>query len=156
MNIGSSHVSSFWRKVEKTESCWIWKGATQKTGHGRVRINGKLLGTHRVSYFLKHGKINDDLMVCHKCNNPSCVNPDHLYQGDNSDNMIDSVYARTLNFVKLTPSQVVEIKKRFARGESNKSIARSFGVARSTINCIRLGRTWSHLKLDNLSDSLLG
>jgi hypothetical protein len=68
----------FWSKVAKFESCWIWNGAKDETGHGRLKINCIQVSAHRVSYEWKHGSIPDGMDAHHKCFNPACVNPDHL------------------------------------------------------------------------------
>jgi hypothetical protein len=80
-----------WRKVEKTDSCWVWTGYRNKTGYGMIgkeRTRGCSL-THRVSWELAHGPIPNGLFVCHKCDNPGCVRPDHLFLGSQKTNMAD-------------------------------------------------------------------
>ena len=81
-------MERFFNKVDKTESCWIWN-ASLRYGYGAFKINGKVVGAHRFSWEYHFGKINNGLNVCHKCDNPKCVNPQHLFLGSNSDNMKD-------------------------------------------------------------------
>jgi len=79
----------FWEKVDRTGSCWLWKGYKLKKGYGQFRINDKAKRAHRVSFSLMKGEIPDGLCVLHHCDNPSCVNPDHLYLGTEKDNARD-------------------------------------------------------------------
>lgn len=79
---------SFMANVEKTDSCWIWKGHKDRKGYGKTKLSGKRFGAHRLSY-LYHVCDPLDMHVLHKCDNPICVNPDHLFLGTHSDNMRD-------------------------------------------------------------------
>lgn len=86
----------FWSKVVKTDTCWIWIGAgsTSKKGYGQIRLpgaKGRQTSAHRVSWILHRGEIPIGLDVLHKCDNPPCVNPDHLFLGTNQDNVNDKV-----------------------------------------------------------------
>lgn len=89
----SDHLSRFWAKVDKRgpDECWNWLGAKARArgGYGQFGIRGYIARAHRVSWKLFHGDIPEGVLVLHKCGNPSCVNPDHLYLGNNSDNMMD-------------------------------------------------------------------
>lgn len=81
-------VARFWTKVNDTGYCWEWKRG-KKGGYGLFKINGKDIIASRMAYILIYGKIPDNLQVLHKCDNPCCVNPDHLFTGTHYDNMID-------------------------------------------------------------------
>jgi hypothetical protein len=84
-------VKEFWEKVEKIDDCWIWKGSfIKKYGcftYGKIRL------AHRFSYFIHNGELSEKMLICHKCDNPKCVNPDHLYQGTHKNNS-DDKFAR--------------------------------------------------------------
>lgn len=86
-------VARFWAKVKKTNNCWIWTGGLNDSGHGRFYIVKKYTLAHRFSWFLVHG--HTKFCVLHKCNNARCVNPAHLYEGTQMDNIRDKWAAET-------------------------------------------------------------
>jgi len=134
--------------------CWIWIAGGDKYGTLNVG-NGKMCGAHRVSYLLHHGPIPDGMMVCHRCDVPRCVNPEHLFLGGASDNLRDC-YSKGRSPLqrrdprgerngnaKLTQDDVDFI--RFATATmpmSQKEVARAFGVKRHTIYLITAGKNW--------------
>lgn len=75
----------FWKKVNKTETCWLWTAATTHYGHGVLGVKKKTLRAHRLSYEHHHGLIPDGMFVLHRCRVPACVNPDHLFLGDKKE-----------------------------------------------------------------------
>lgn len=79
----------YWSKVLKTDGCWSWVGAKHRHGYGQIRVNKKLLAAHRVSWLLHYGQIPDGMCVLHKCDNPECTNPEHLFIGTMKDNSRD-------------------------------------------------------------------
>lgn len=89
--INSKTIKLFFQKVLKTQFCWIWVGAKTDDFYGRVRVNKRSIGAYRLSYLIHIGPIQEGLLVCHKCDNPMCVNPDHLFVGSMSDNIKDCV-----------------------------------------------------------------
>lgn len=91
----------FFNKVIKSSSCWNWVGALRgKTGYGCLKVDGKVIDSHRASWMLHNGKIPDGLWVLHKCDNRRCVNPEHLFLGDRSANMKDCANKGRLHFQK--------------------------------------------------------
>lgn len=146
--------------VDPVTGCWNWTGYIDKDGYGRFRTGGKGLGAHRISYEAHVGPIPPGMLICHRCNNRACVNPDHLYAGTGKDNTRDSMDAGTARCLtappppqrgelnrtaKLTAPIVVEIRQRLAAGERQPDLASRYGVDRATINHIACGRTWKHV-----------
>lgn len=126
--------------------CWEWRGPKDKNGYGKICHGGKHMRGHRVSYELHKGPIPPDKMVCHTCDNPSCVNPAHLFIGDSSSNMIDMVQKNRGPLQKLGPADIVEIRHLLKGGLPPKEIAPIFGVHVYTIRRIRNGRRWGHVE----------
>lgn len=79
---GVSDEDRFWARVEKSESCWLWMGGKNRTGYGMLRINNKTWLSHRYSWVIHYGQIPDNMSILHKCDNPSCVRPSHLFIGN--------------------------------------------------------------------------
>jgi hypothetical protein len=144
----SENADRFWAKVSKTDSCWLWSAAVDKNGYGWCRAFGRSTFAHRVAWRLRHG-VWPTTGLRHKCDTPRCVNPAHLEQGTQADNIADMVargrVARGERRSKLTEKQVREIRARVLSGESGGALAREFGVAASAISKIRNGSRWAHL-----------
>lgn len=141
----------FWDTVTKGEDdeCWIWNGETGQHGHGRFWILYRRYPAHRFSFLLKHGKIDPKLLVMHECDNPPCVNPNHLFQGTHKDNTHDAMRKHRLAhgerhaMRKLTTEDVVLIRKEFASGRAWQALlARRFGVTDTAISYILKRKTW--------------
>ena len=137
-------------KKNPTTGCWEWVGGCTKKGYGVLRITtapNKSSGqkVHRVAYEIFRGPILEGLRVLHKCDNPPCVNPNHLFLGTPADNTKDMVEkGRTCS--PLTIAAVREIRKALVGGESQQKIAVRFNVSQCTINNINIGHTWRHIK----------
>lgn len=149
-----SDLMRFWSKVDRKNKneCWNWESSKNENGYGKFCINYKLYKAHRVSYFIKYNKDPRNLLICHKCNNPSCVNPYHLFSGTHKENIEQAVSEGRSRIIKgsknqlakLQESEVIEIKK--LKGLINKhEVAKRFHVASATIYDIWADRTWSHI-----------
>ena len=88
----------FNNRINKTDKCWLWTGAFTNMGYGRIAINSTRLLAHRVSWQLFKGAIPENMEICHKCDNPACVNPEHLFLGTHKDNMLDMVTKKRARF----------------------------------------------------------
>lgn len=86
--------------VDNKTGCWNWDAAKTKTGYGHFRFNGSCHQAHRVSYLLFKGDFDKEKSICHKCDNPACVNPDHLWVGTHEENMLDSISKNRMAFQK--------------------------------------------------------
>lgn len=146
-------LARFWAKVDKRgqDECWEWQ-ACKKNGYGAVTINGKRYGAHRVSYTLKYGPIPEGMLVCHRCDNPACVNPLHLFLGTLDDNLKDCAAKHRMhpgertNSAKLTAQQITELRLRYANGDANQyQLAAEYGVVQPVISRIIRRHTWKHV-----------
>lgn len=142
----------FWEKVDKTsgpEACWLWRGGTGTHGYGVINIGKRIIDvTHRVCWKLVNGDIPPNKKVLHRCDNRLCVNPVHLFLGDDKVNLKDmTMKDRHGPGVKITTSDAIEIKKLLAQGTlSGMEIASLYGLDQSSICDIKAGRTWMHAK----------
>jgi hypothetical protein len=138
----------FWSKVDKTGDCWVWTAASARMGYGAFFV-GKLRPAHRVSWEMANGPIPDGLLVLHRCDNPPCVRPDHLFLGTHAENTADAITKGRLasgerhGRHKLGAEAVPSIRARWAAGERLADIAADFGISRSQVSRIGLGRKWA-------------
>lgn len=147
-------LDTFWSNVDKRapDECWEWQGCRDGRGYGAVTDRGVQLGTHRVSWELTNGPIPDGLWVLHKCDNPPCVNPNHLFLGTHADNIADrdrkgrQAKGSKGGSAKLTEANVIEIWALIRQGVMQKDIAAMFGVKRMAVGRITRGITWIHIK----------
>ena len=86
----SGQIADFWSHVEKNDGCWIWKGSKSPRGYGYFNLKKQGWRAHRISWVLHHGPIETGKIICHHCDNPSCVRPDHLFCGTDKDNLSDA------------------------------------------------------------------
>jgi HNH endonuclease len=132
----------FWEKVEKTDACWRWLATKNNKGYGMFyagAANGSKDLAHRVSWILHNGPIPEGKNVLHRCDNPECTNPEHLFVGSHRDNMRDK-HAKGRAYPasadrrrKLTPEQGAEAKKMHEAGTPLRALARHFGCDRDAV-----------------------
>lgn len=152
----------FWEKVDKQgpEECWEWQAATHRHGYGAFGVggrDGKMARAHRISYKLHKGPIPDGCYVLHHCDNPPCVNPDHLYVGTQTDNMQDAVErdrgvgspgmpGETHPQAKVTEADVREMRQRYEEEPvSQYDLADQYGLTQSTVSDILRREIWDHV-----------
>lgn len=146
---------NFWAKVNKSghpHGCWEWTGTRHYKGYGLFGFGRKIHKSHRVAFRLTKGEIADGLCVCHKCDNPPCVNPDHLFLGTHKDNTRDKIAKgrdkhatpeRNGGGGKLGWQEVRAIRGMYAAGEmSQQAIADKFGVSQILVSVIVRQKIW--------------
>lgn len=168
IDIFENNVQNFWAKVEKSDSCWNWIAGKTKQGYGKIQVGRVWFLASRFSYMLHNGLLpKDKPFVLHSCDNPSCVNPAHLWAGTQLDNINDMVSkGRAATGIrsgahthpekwkrgeensssKLTSSQVIEMRKR--RDEGNATImalCKDYGVCKRTVALILKREKWKHV-----------
>jgi hypothetical protein len=133
--------------VKEECGCWRFTGAISGNGYGCIRYLGKGYGAHVIAYRAYKGPVPKGRWVLHTCNNPWCVNPDHLYAGTAQDNINDQIAGGTKSYGSvLKEDEVRDIKRLLAEGRhSQYEIADRFGVSRSAILHIKLGNSWRHV-----------
>ena len=156
-------------KPKNDNGCVEWSDVGKCRGYGRFRVGKRKLASHRVAWAIRYGQIPDGMFVCHKCDNPSCCNPDHLFLGTHEDNMADMSrkgrtrdqrgdkhhFAKNPSLIKvgeqstnakLTEIQVRLIKEKLKSGKLTQvAIASEFNVTGGCIHLIHKGVNWSHI-----------
>lgn len=150
----------FWGRVEITDSCWLWSGGVSGFGYGHVSFRGLQTSAHRLSYRMHCGAVPSGMVVCHKCDNPRCVNPSHLFVGTQKDNIRDMVEKGRMwtqvrpedslgtknPAAKITEADVLAIRNTYATGRvRQKDIAAQYGLDQTVVSCIVLGKSWPHV-----------
>ncbi len=133
--------------------CWLWQAAKDQKGYGMFYIEGKVRKANRASWMLHRDRpLTNNLLVCHKCDNPSCVNPDHLFLGSYSDNNNDAVskgrnvpVPGTKNGRVVLTDQDVLLIRQLAETEKVTAIAKLYPVSHQTISNIVSRKRWRHL-----------
>lgn len=158
----------FWAKVDKNgpthpqlgTPCWLWIAHRKQSGYGTFNIGPRDYVASRVAYELHHGPIPAGMFVCHHCDNPPCVNPDHLFLGTPTDNGRDMVAKRRHHAAvspetmprgerhgraKLDWGKVAEIRARYAvGGTTHRELALRYGVSRIAVLKVVRGQSWTH------------
>ena len=142
MEFNEKQKKNFWAKVNKTESCWLWTACCDKVGYGQFKFNGNILMAHRISWFLSGQTIPATHIIRHKCLAKNCVNPAHLETGTMLENAADRRRDGTNGNI-LTEAQVHTIR---TSEKTQRELGIEFGVNRTTVSAIKIGRTWAWLK----------
>lgn len=142
----------FWEKVAiiPFHECWEWTAFCNPLGYGMFRLDKAMRLSHRVAYALTNGDIKPGMLVCHKCDNPRCVRPEHLYLGTDADNSRDRMERGGVFYpegeknhrAKLNEDQVREIRN---SSLSHKEAADKYGVSYYAIKELRCRKTWAHI-----------
>ncbi len=146
----------FWSKVKRghNEQCWEWTAYCKKSGYGMMRVGSLKDGSrrtefaHRVSFEISHGPIPKGMHVCHRCDNPSCVNPSHLFLGTPAENHADCIQKRRHHFgehhknAKVTSEIVCAIR---SSTDTQRELANRYGINQATVSVIKNYRAWSHV-----------
>jgi len=142
----------FWKSVKKSPHCWEWTGA-KAFGYGVFGINYGMYRSHRISYEIRFGRLIDRLCVCHKCDNPTCVRPSHLFLGTHRDNVQDCILkgrrdipsGERHHFSTFSSDEVLLMRDLSRHGVPVPILSGFFDAPSSTIRKVLLGISWKHL-----------
>lgn len=154
--MNAKNATPFWDRVQKTDSCWLWTGYKDKNGYGRLTVNQESKLAHRLSWELTYGNIPEGMCVLHKCDNPKCVNPVHLFIGTQLDNIKDcntkkrasggSLPGERNKAAKITSEDAIQI---FTERNINRKrlidISKNYGISLQAVHLIATGKKWSWL-----------
>lgn len=137
-------------QIDTASGCWNWLGAKCVSGYGRIKFNDKKYRAHRLMAEIKIGPVPTDAVVCHRCDNPSCINPEHLFIGTQKENVNDRDAKGRRNQArgerhgasKLTSEQVTAIRLDTRR---LPVIAKDYGITRAHVRNLKAGRAWKHI-----------
>lgn len=139
------------KTIKHEGGCWEWQGPFDTFGHGRTKIFGKMDYIHRFAWRQFFGEIPEGRCVLHRCDNPPCWNPDHLFIGTRVDNTSDMVAKNrqakgvTNANAKLTDEIVLQMRSLWSQGWNSVQLGRRFGVTKNTAIAAATGRSWKHL-----------
>lgn len=148
-------MKEFWKRVSKSQGCWLWVGVLDYEGYGRVNcpLFKKTLAAHRVSWEVANKRsIPEGKHILHACDTPACVNPLHLYVGDPAKNAADrklrgrGACGERMNMSSLTEGDARTIRELYKQGgHTHRALAAAFGVSHNTIGHIIRAQTWRHV-----------
>ncbi len=145
---GKSAIDSFWERVDRKDnkSCWLWTGARQSKGYGVIIVNREYWLCSRFAWVITQGDIPDGLYVLHRCDNPPCCNPTHLFLGTQSHNINDAISKGRHNPKgKYIASIAENVRQEYSlSGSSQEKVARKYGISQGTV--------WKILTFPNLYD----
>jgi hypothetical protein len=149
--IGQKYIDRLWANVAKRESgCWEWTGWATSKGYGVMQMGrNKRMRAHRLSWVIANGLIADGQMVCHRCDNPRCVNPSHLFVGTAQDNNSDMAKKGRLvrSFGERNGANVISAevaRSIYLDGREHRRIALEFGVSKALVAAIKQRKIWAH------------
>jgi hypothetical protein len=146
----------FWSFVTKSDGCWLWTGRSLSHGYGQLWVDGKRWNAPRLAWTLTNGPIPEGQAVCHRCDTPACVRPDHLFLADQRANIEDMRQkgrgvnpprhpgAKNVN-AKFSDADIRKIRRRYAAGDSLRVLGRAYKVEHTTISMIVRRKTWAHV-----------
>jgi hypothetical protein len=142
------------KHIKKLDGCWVFTGSLDKDGYGVFNYGrGKQVRAHRMSYEFYISQIPKGYLVCHKCDNPSCINPSHLFLGSHKDNTQDMIKkdrkiclkGSKHHYSKITETDVLAIRQKRLLGLKLKNIGNEFAISFQTVSSICKGKTWKHI-----------
>lgn len=155
----SVSIAKILARCSKEGECLLWTGAKNSDGYGNINVAGKYFKVHRLVYTLMYGET--DKSILHRCDTPACVNPHHLFEGTQDDNMKDASAKGRLRYGSghpksiLNAEKVMEIRSYLALYADTKipygtipMLAEKYGVSYDTIQQVRYGRSWCHLNVE--------
>lgn len=145
-------IPKFWSLINKSGECWLWTKSCDKDGYGKFWFNYKGIKACKMAYVLTCGEVPDGMCVLHKCDNPPCCRPDHLYLGTQADNVMDRMNrgrqrrGEAHPLTTLSDRNVLDIRRRFIGGRGEQTnLAFIYNVSLGVINRIVRRKTWTHI-----------
>ncbi len=141
----------FRERIEKTSTCWWFTGTLSKAGYGQLGDRGKLVYTHRLAYELHVGRpIPVGMEVCHRCDNPACVRPSHLFLGTHRQNFEDAARKGRMRGLKGEASPCAKLKKEQVLAirsdpRSHRAIGRDYGISNRHVSGIKRREVWGDI-----------
>ena len=138
-------LQHFLSKTAAEGDCLVWKRGKNKTGYGRFTLNGRMVLAHRASFELHYGHLPKDICVLHKCDNRACVKPEHLFLGNQKENLID-MNKKGRRFSKISAEDAREIRTIYAKGKITQSdIGKAYGICQVAVSDIINRKIWKNV-----------